>query len=110
MGNFNHLDNDGVDKYLGKLQMYVEPETGLSLNRFACILINATKMADCDPILENLKKYEHTCIANHEQYFYEDYFAYEPDYMEKVGHAWKTMIDAGFEPILMDELVDLQEK
>lgn len=109
-GNFNHLDNEGVDKYLGKLQMYVEPETGIALNRFACILLNATKLSAFDPILENLKKYEHTCLAMHEQYFYDDYFAYEPDFAEKVEYAWKAMIDAGFEPILMDELVDLQNK
>ena len=91
-GNFNHLDN------------------GMYMNRFACILLNATKLSDFDPILNNLKKYEHTCLAMHEQYFYDDYFAYEPDFAEKVGYAWKAMLDAGFEPILMDELVDLQNK
>ena len=113
MGLFDFLKrpdiNAGVKEYLGKLQMYVEPETGMRFNRFACILLNATKLSDFDPILENLKKYEHTCLAMHEQYFYDDYFAYEPDFAEKVGYAWKKMLDAGFEPILMDELCDLQK-
>ena len=94
-GNFNHLDNAGVEKYLGKIKMPKEPETGMYLNRFACILLNATKLEDCGPILENLKKHENSCLAMHEQYFYEDYFAYEPDFAEKVGLAWKTLMDAG---------------
>lgn len=107
--NFNHLDNDGVDKYLGKIKMYVEPETGLYMNRFACILLNATRLGDCPPILENLKKYEHVCFANHEQYFYSDYFAYEPDFAEKLDLATKTMLEAGYEFISLDDLVDLQK-
>lgn len=109
LGNFNHLDNAGVNKYLGKMDMYVEPETGMYMNRFACILLNATRLKDCPPILENLKKYEHVCLANHEQYFYDDYFAYEPDYAEKIELATKTMLEAGYEFISLDDLVDLQK-
>jgi len=107
--NYNHLDNKGTDEYYGKLPSYADPETGMRYNRFAGITMNAVRLVDFPPILERLSNFENSCIVMHEQYFYDDYFAYEPDFAEKVGFAWKTLLDKGFEPILMDDLVELSK-
>lgn len=56
---------------------------------------------DICPALDN----EYLGFITHEQYFYPDYYAYQPDSKEKVHHAAKLVRDAGFEFITGEELI-----
>ncbi len=107
--NYNHFTlNDAVD-YYGKLKMYKEPETGMYYRMDASITMNCEKLSDFPRLLEELTKHEYAGILIHEQYFYEDYVAYQPDFTEKIELAVKTLLDAGFEHVLLDDLVDFQD-
>ena len=44
-------------------------------------------------------------FADHEQYFYRGYFAYQPDYVEKVFVAAKAAHDAGRAFVFIEDTV-----
>ena len=48
---------------------------------------------------------EFFCFANHEQYFYPDYFAYQPDDAEKVLAATEYVTKRGYEYFFIEELI-----
>lgn len=56
---------------------------------------------DTVPALDN----EYLGFLIHEQYYYPDYYAYQPDAAEKVEHAAKLIADAGFEFVTGEELI-----
>ena len=107
--NHNHMSSEVTNQYLGKINLYHDKETGLYFNRFMSILLNAIRMCELDGILEERCKYEHVCLISHEQYFYSDYFAYEPDYADKVAFTLKYLLDKGFTHITLTDLIDLQK-
>ncbi|MBR2022001.1 MAG: hypothetical protein IJ939_06140, partial [Clostridia bacterium] len=47
---------------------------------------------------------EYLSIGNHEQYYYSDYFAYQPDYAQKIYTMGKIMKENGFEFIFAEDL------
>lgn len=108
MCNYNHLDNKMADEYLGKIKMYKDPETGMIYNRFAGITMNAIRLADFPERFKAIMDQEHVCFLMHEQYFYDDYFAYEPDFADKVEWAIKTTLENGYKHIRLQDLIDLQ--
>jgi len=58
-------------------------------------------------LADELSKYtdnEYISIANHEQYFYSDYYSYQPDYAEKIYTMGKVLADAGYTFMFMEEL------
>ena len=46
------------------------------------------------------------CYATHEQYFFRDYFMYQPDYAAKTFAAGKWMRDHGYSFIFMEDSID----
>ena len=49
---------------------------------------------------------EYLIFSNHEQYFFKDYLAYQPEYADKIRLMCKTMRDNGYTFILMQDTVD----
>ena len=49
-------------------------------------------------------------VGNHEQYFHKDYFAYQPEYTQKIYMLGEMMSEAGFEPIFIEDVVELGGK
>ena len=48
------------------------------------------------------------CIGNHEQYFFDDYMAYEPDYAARIYEMAKILIeDEGRECIFIEDLAKM---
>lgn len=60
-----------------------------------------TLVADTKKLLDS----EYLIFANHEQYFFKDYLAYQPDYAEKIRVMSKMMHDSGFAFIQIEDLV-----
>ncbi len=48
---------------------------------------------------------EHLVFSDHEQYFFKDYFAYQPDYMEKIHVMSRMMYENGYRFMLIEDLV-----
>ncbi|MBQ7643333.1 MAG: hypothetical protein IJS67_05465 [Clostridia bacterium] len=44
-------------------------------------------------------------IMIHEQYFYKDYFNYQPDFAEKTESAIKLLIEKGYKSVFYEELI-----
>ena len=53
-----------------------------------------------------IPKYLFKDICLHEQYFYEDYHAHQPNYYEKMSESAKWCRDNGYESIFMDDLFE----
>jgi len=107
--NYNHFSDAEDAERKGKLKMYKDPDTGIYYNRFADITLNAERLCKFKECFEEFLDYEYVGILMHEQYFYEDYFAYEPDFKDKVGSACKILFDAGFEHLSMEDLIKYQD-
>ena len=44
--------------------------------------------------------------GNHEQYFYKDYLAYQPEYFDKEMLCARTLKDRGYRFVFMEELAN----
>lgn len=107
---YNHFDDPALeqnDKVLG----YVKDEkTGLNFKKLDDNFdLNLFNVEELKAELERRKNDELICIGNHEQYFFKDYFAYQPEYEEKIYTMAKTLKEAGRECIFIEELVELGE-
>ena len=49
---------------------------------------------------------EYLIFSNHEQYFFKDYLAYQPEYADKIRLMCKTMRDNGYTFIQMQDSVE----
>ena len=107
--NHNHLTKEEDKKYYGKIKMYKDPETGMYYNHFAGTTLNAVKLSDYLELFKTFTDHEYVSVLMHEQYFYEDYFAYEPDFAKKVAFALIYLNAAGYTHISMEDLIDLQD-
>ena len=54
--------------------------------------------------LNSLMQRDHLRVMIHEQYFYPDYHAYQPDFEEKIGSAFQLLIQNGYESRFAEEL------
>lgn len=79
------------------------------------IIINDVELKDIDAYMDNILAQEHHCfqyLLIHEQYFYEHYVRYEPDYRERIfacvdwchrnGYRPATISSIAFEPRLQE--------
>jgi len=81
---------------------------GLILSRMA-LVINTVRLEEIVPYLNKLKSSGHKpayCdLMIHEQYFYQDYFNYQPDFRDKVMTAMKWATDNGYKPAFLSDCV-----
>lgn len=106
---YNHLTNEEGMLCFGNFKTIYNEELGLHLKRFGVgLCLNHCTSDIVKEIAEGLveKDYEYIGYAVHEQYFYPDYYAYQPDYMEKLHLAAKIFSEAGYEHFFVEELVD----
>ena len=104
----NHLSEEDYASTKFKNASVLDEVTGL---RYRCIsggpCLNLYKDGeDVRQTLENIiaNGAEYIGCATHEQYFYSDYFAYQPNTAEKFRAMSKTLHDAGYRFITADEL------
>ncbi len=107
--SYNHFDDPALeqnDKVLGCVK---DEKTGLNFKKLDDNFdLNLFTLEELKVELERRKNDQLICIGNHEQYFFEDYFVYQPEYEEKIYTMAKTLKDAGRECIFIEELVDLK--
>lgn len=103
--SYNHLPEKIAKKYLGTNQFFNDEKTGLKFKRFADIVLNSHEPEIIVKLLNEKLNYDFIGIAIHEQYFYKDYFNYEPDYMERVETAIRFVTEQGYNSIFLNELL-----
>ena len=106
--NHNHLTPEQHKRFYGRIRFYRDPETGLFFNDFAGVTLNATPYEDIVGSLKALSEYEFVIPLMHEQYFYKDFYSYEPDYADKIELAFKTLLDLGYTHVPMYKLPMMQ--
>lgn len=103
---YNHLspaENDLIYKNSGTV--YNE-ECGIYFKVYNSICLNTIPYdeiaSDIAPFLDG----EYIGICDHEQYFYSDYLAYQPDYAEKIYKMCEVLTENGFEFIEGAQILD----
>ena len=101
---YNHLMTDQADMTWGTFAHVYDRSLGIGFKRFR----NGPMLNLCTPArvrdeMNAASGSELLCIGNHEQYFHKEYFAWQPDYAEKVLVAAKMAHDAGRDFIFMED-------
>lgn len=101
---YNHVPEDMYMSCMGKFKTVKDSEIGISYTTAAQAVLNLIPLEILDAELAKFVDQEYLSIGNHEQYFYADYYAYQPDYAEKIYKMGKIMKENGFEFIFAEEL------
>ncbi len=103
---YNHISEEEAKKFLHKNTSIVDEGTGLRYRQYGggpCLNLHTV-----DQIREKLQAeidagHEFIGVANHEQYFYPEYFAYQPEMAEKFYAMAETLYNGGYRFITADE-------
>ena len=117
LGYFGLYDElPGVSYYLEgnkreqveKRFVWKDEETDMVFVRTS-IVIDKEKMDTIIPLLDGYKTKNnmppYIDFLVHEQYYYPDYFNYQPDYLEKILTAVKWAVDNGYEPAFLADCI-----
>ena len=105
---YNHVDHAQNQATRTRNRYVYDPATGMRFRDFctrpmSCINIHGLDQLKRD--LDVVRDCEFVGYGNHEQYFFKDYLAYQPEYMEKEMMVARTLRDRGHKFIFMEELV-----
>ena len=102
---YNHLTPEQDKTTSGNFGMHHDPETNMMLKRYFSTCINLTPLNEFDYEFAPFLNDEYIGICNHEQYFYPDYFAYQPDQPQKLEKMCEILTGNGYEFFFIEELV-----
>ena len=101
---YNHLCPGQVEKTWGTYAYVFDRDVGIGFKRFRSgPMLNLCTPAKVHEEMAAAGQYDLLAFADHEQYFYKDYYAYQPDYVEKIFIAAKLACEAGREFVFMEE-------
>jgi hypothetical protein len=102
---YNHLTEEEMNKIYMKDLSYVDEATGCRFCGLGSpICLNLETLSGLPDSMNKCLGCEYFGIFTHEQYFYPDYLAYQPDYAEKFYLAAKMVRDAGYTFVNSDDL------
>lgn len=101
---YNHFEEkDNVcEKTLGTVP---DEKTGMKFKQYCSTCLNLMNLDEVEDEFNKLLGNEFIGICNHEQYFYEDYFAYQKDYADKIYKMSEILTQNGYEFFFAEELV-----
>lgn len=106
MCGYNHCPDDVAQKTGDTTKTYYDENLGLHFKQFTNLpcVNHCTEEIIVNKIKENAHK-EYLAYMIHEQYFYPEYFNYQPDYKNKILSAARTMYENGYTYIFGEDLV-----
>ena len=103
---YNHFTQEICDATLHNLTYYTDKELDLKLKRFCSgPILNLTPAEEIEEEFSGYIGNEFIGYASHEQYFFPEYFAYQPDSEQKVLSSAKFLKDNGYEYFFIEEIV-----
>ena len=103
---YNHLTWEQYNATTGFFKAVYDRDTKFLYKKFCnTIFLNQFKLAEIEREIRPYVGTDHVVFADHEQYFYGDYFAYQPDYAEKIFAAAKLLVDNGYEFVFMEDTI-----
>ena len=109
---YNHIDVATWAKTQNSFRYVLDKTTGMRFKQLfgdapvLNLVDEKTLVADTMPLLGR----EHLVFSNHEQYFFKDYLAYQPDYTAKVRAMSRLMHENGYRFILIEDLARRDER
>lgn len=101
---YNHLTPEQY-KENGTLSVVFDEETGMHFKQYYSTCLNLLSYGEVELELSKLLGNDYIGICNHEQYFYEDYLAYQPDYADKIYKMSSILAENGYEFIFAEDLI-----
>ena len=101
---YNHVTDEEYDSVRLKNASIPDEGTGMRFRQLSggpCL--NLYTYDEVQPAFDAILGAEYIGTANHEEYFYSDYYAYQPDYVDKVLLAAKIMHEKGYRYITAEE-------
>ena len=102
--SYNHIPEDKYLPIHGKFKTVKDPELDVYYMPSVQAVLNLIPLDILEQELNKFTSQEYVGIGNHEQYYYSDYYAYQPDYAEKIYLMGKIMKEAGYEFIFAEDL------
>ncbi len=104
---YNHVTEDKYAPIRLKNKSILDEETGLRFKGFSggpCL--NLYSVEEVKSRMKELidEGHDYIGVATHEQYYYKDYLAYQPDYAEKIYIFSRMLKEAGYRFITADEM------
>ena len=102
---YNHFDRP-IDEERFTLSMELDEKTGMYFKKFGnAPCLNLTELEDMEREFGKVIHYEYLGICVHEQYYYADYYQYQPDYIAKIYKMCEILRDNGYEYMHGEELI-----
>lgn len=101
--------NEDERRHMKKRFIWKDEREGIIFIR-SSIVVDATGKNDMIPKLESYREQRgnlppYVDFLVHEQYYYPDYFNYQPDYFEKLEMLVEWVKDNGYEPAFLEECI-----
>ena len=106
ISGYNHLLADQAAITHGTFSALFDKATGICIKRFSngpCI--NLFPLDEIAPAFDKIDGADYICYGTHEQYFFSDYFAYQPDTAAKFHAAAKWIAAHGYEYVFIEDTV-----
>lgn len=103
---YNHVPEEVYAEALGKWTTMRDEATGMRYTVSVSTVLNLTPLEEIEASIGRNIGDEYISIATHEQYFYEDYFAYQPDYAEKLFKMGDILHRNGYRFVFAEELAE----
>ena len=106
--SYNHLLPEQVNITRGTYNWLHDKATGCNFTTFGCgaPCLNLYRLEDIPARMARVLDNEFLVHATHEEYWFKDYFAYQPDSREKLLAACKAVHDAGYLYMFIEDKID----
>ena len=102
---YNHLTMTQYNETFDTLKTIYDEEIGIPFKTYCSTCLNTTPFNELDEEFAPLIDREYVGICDHEQYFYADYLAYQPDYGDKIMKMCEILTSNGFEFICGEDII-----
>jgi len=104
---YNHVDAENYEKTIDNFKTIKDEKTGMHFKRLcnsACL--NLTPLDELEDEMNERIGAEFVALGTHEQYFYEEYLAYQPDYADKIYKMGEVLKKHGYEFFFVEEIME----
>lgn len=103
---YNHLEEEVAQTINDKNEGILDKETGVIFKPFGEITLNIYTYDELESVFAPFVDWGFLGICVHEQYFYDDYFAYQPDYAAKINKMCEIALANGYTFVNGDEIIE----
>lgn len=103
---YNHLTEEEAQSINDKNIAIKNEETGIFFKSFGEVTLNIYPYEELEAAFAPFINWDYLGICVHEQYFYEDYLAYQPDYADKIYKMCEIALANGYTFVNGDSILD----